>query len=121
MWMRSIGFSPSGWLLWDKRSHGEKSSFCLKPTPRGSRAGTEVSQDAAWKEEVRENKGLLLSIDGIQPDRGNETIYLIRDVFTGRIVTAENVTESTKERLKEELAPGVALGLPVHRVLTAAQ
>jgi hypothetical protein len=26
-------FSPSGWLLWDKRSHGEKSSCCLKPTP----------------------------------------------------------------------------------------
>ena len=57
------------------------------------RAGTEVSQDAAWKEEVRVNKGLLLSIDGIQPDRGNETIYLVRDVFTGRIVTAENVGE----------------------------
>lgn len=32
------------------------------------RAETEVSQDAAWKEEVEENKGLLISIDGIQPD-----------------------------------------------------
>jgi hypothetical protein len=85
------------------------------------RAGTEVSQDAAWKEEVRENKGLLLSIDGIQPDRGNETIYLVRDVFTGRIVTAENVTESTKERLKEVLAPVVALGLPVVGVISDAQ
>ena len=119
--MRSIAFSPSGWLLWDKRSHGEKSSFCLKPTPRGFRAGTEVSQDAAWKEEVRENKGLVLSIDGIQPDRGNETIYLVRDVFTGRIVTAENVTERTKERLKEVLAPVVALGLPVVGVISDAQ
>jgi hypothetical protein len=85
------------------------------------RAGTEVSQDAAWKEEVRGNKGLLLSIDGIQPDRGNETIYLVRDVFTGRIVTAENVTESTKERLKEVLAPVVALGLPVVGVISDAQ
>ncbi len=51
------------------------------------RAGTEVSQDAAWKEEVQENKGLLLSVDGIQPDNGNETIYLVRDVLTGRILT----------------------------------
>ncbi len=32
-WMRSIAFSPSGWLLWDKRFHGEKSSLFLKPTP----------------------------------------------------------------------------------------
>ncbi len=71
--------------------------------------------------EVRENKGLLLSIDGIQPDRGNETIYLVRDVFTGRIVTAENVTESTKERLKEVLAPVVALGLPVVGVISDGQ
>ena len=38
------------------------------------RAGTEVTHDEAWKEQVRKNKGILLSIDGIQPDAGNETI-----------------------------------------------
>ncbi len=85
------------------------------------RAGTEVNQDAAWKEEVRENKGLLLSIDGIQPDHGNETIYLVRDVLTGRLLTAENVTDSTKERLKRVLAPVVALDLPVMGVISDAQ
>jgi Transposase len=85
------------------------------------RAGTEVSQDAAWKEEVRENKGLLLSIDGIQLDNGNETIYLVRDVLTGRMLTAENVTDSTKERLKQVLAPVVALDLPVLGVISDAQ
>jgi hypothetical protein len=85
------------------------------------RAGTEVSQDAAWKEEVRENKGLLLSIDGIQPDNGNETIYLVHDVLTGRILTAENVTDSTKERLKQVLASVVALDLPVIGVISDAQ
>lgn len=85
------------------------------------RAGTEVSQDEAWKEEVREKKGLLLSIDGIQPDNGNETIYLVREVFTGRILTAENVTDSTKERLKQVLAPVVALDLPVMGVISDAQ
>jgi hypothetical protein len=79
------------------------------------RAGTEVSEDEAWKEQVRKNKGILLSIDGIQPDAGNETIYLIRDVFTGRILNAENTTESTKERLKQILAPVVALKLEVDR------
>src|SRR5258708_1349631 len=62
------------------------------------RAGTEVQDDEAWKEQVRENSGILLSIDGIQPDKGNETIYLVRDVLTGRMLTAENATESTKER-----------------------
>ena len=85
------------------------------------RAGTEVSHDEAWKEQVRTNKGIVLSIDGIQPDRGNETIYLLRDVLTGRILHADNVTESTKERLKELLAPVVALEVPVMGVISDAQ
>jgi hypothetical protein len=85
------------------------------------RAGTEVTEDEAWKEQVRKNKGILLSIDGIQPDAGNETMYLIRDVLTGRILHAENTTESTKERLKQLLAPVVALNLPVIGVISDAQ
>lgn len=85
------------------------------------RAGTEVLHDEAWKEQVQKNKGILLSIDGIQPDNGNATIYLMRDVFTGRILHAENVTESTKERLQQILAPVVALHLPVIGVISDAQ
>ncbi len=85
------------------------------------RAGTEVTHDEAWKEQVRKNKGIVLSIDGIQPDKGNETIYLLRDVLTGRILHAENVTESTKDRLKQLLAPVVALEVPVIGVISDAQ
>ncbi|HET8910378.1 MAG TPA: hypothetical protein VFN23_02875 [Ktedonobacteraceae bacterium] len=85
------------------------------------RAGTEVAQDEAWKAQVRENHGLILSIDGIQPDNGNETIYLVRDVLTGRLLAAENVTDSTKERLKQVLAPVVALDVPVLGVISDAQ
>ena len=32
------------------------------------RAGTEVLHDEAWKEQVRQHKGIVLSIDGIQKD-----------------------------------------------------
>src|SRR6266851_3114239 len=85
------------------------------------RAGTEVTHDESWKEQVRKNKGIVLSINGIQPDKGNETIYLLRDVLTGRILHAENVTESTKERLKQLLAPVVALRVPVIGVISDAQ
>src|SRR5256714_3086163 len=85
------------------------------------REGTEVIHDEAWKEQVRTNKGIVLSIDGIQPDNGNETIYLMRDVLTGRILHAENVTDSTKERLKQILAPVVALNVPILGVISDAQ
>jgi hypothetical protein len=80
-----------------------------------------VAHDEVWKEQVRANKGILLSIDGIQPDAGNETISLLRDVLTGRILHAENTHESTKERLKQILSPVVALNLPVIGVISDAQ
>ena len=85
------------------------------------RAATEVAQDEEWKAQVRENHGLLLSIDGIQPGNGNETISLVRDVWTGRLLAPENVTDSPKERLKQVLAPVVALDLPVVGVRSSAQ
>src|SRR5205807_4957005 len=42
-------------------------------------------------------------------------------VLTGRILHADNVTESTKDRLKELLAPVVALEVPVRGVISDAQ
>src|SRR5205807_9968970 len=47
--------------------------------------------------------------------------YLVRDVLTGRILNADNVTDSTKERLKQVLAPVVALDMPVLGVISDAQ
>ncbi len=85
------------------------------------RSGTEVAYDQEWRDAARLNSGLLLSIDGIQPDKGNETIYLVRDLLTGRLLTAENVTSSTKEAIKRVLAPVVALGLPILGVISDAQ
>jgi hypothetical protein len=34
------------------------------------RAGTEVTHDEGWKEQIRRDKGIVLSIDGIQKDQG---------------------------------------------------
>src|SRR5258707_12298930 len=84
------------------------------------RAGTEGGEDQHWREEVLRNGGLLLSLDGIQPDKGNETMYLVRDVLTGRILTAENFTSSTKAMIKQVLAPVVALQLPIIGVISDA-
>lgn len=63
------------------------------------RAATEAKEDGEWKRQVLVNEGLLLSVDGIQPDKGNETIYLVRDLLTGRVLMAENLTSTRKEVL----------------------
>ena len=85
------------------------------------RAASTAAQDSDWLAQVQANGGLIISIDGIQPDKGNETVYLVRDVLTGRLLTAENVTCSDKEAMKRLLAPVVALGVPVLGAISDAQ
>jgi hypothetical protein len=85
------------------------------------RATQEVADDVVWQEQVRASGGLIISIDGIQPDKGNETVYLVRDVLTGRVLAAENVRISDTETIKRLLAPVVSWGLPVLGAISDAQ
>jgi hypothetical protein len=85
------------------------------------RATHQVADDTTWHAQVRSNGGLIISIDGIQPDKGNETVYLVRDVLTGRVLAAENVRVSDTETIKRLLAPVVALDLPVLGAVSDAQ
>jgi hypothetical protein len=85
------------------------------------RAGAAVTDDPSWRQQVEENGGLIISSDGIQPDIGNATIYLVRDVLTGRVLAAENVTSSETALIKALLAPVVALGIAVIGAISDAQ
>lgn len=85
------------------------------------RATQQVADDTTWQEQVRANGGLIISIDGIQPDKGNETVYLVRDVLTGRVLAAENVRVSDTATIKQLLAPVVALKVPVLGAISDAQ
>ena len=58
------------------------------------RVAQEWSSAPPWREEIAANGGVILAIDGIQSDKGNETIYLVRDVLTGRLFAAENLLSS---------------------------
>lgn len=63
-----------------------------------------MTSDRAWLEEMRERGGMLLSIDGLQPDKGNEVVSLVREVLTGRMILAEPTCESDTETLKRLLS-----------------
>src|SRR5205085_66489 len=85
------------------------------------RASSEAKDDQEWLAQVKKNQGIIVSVDGIQPDRGNETIYLVRDALTGRMLAAENVLSSQTEVMKALLAPISALGVKVLGTITDAQ
>src|SRR5947209_1864097 len=73
------------------------------------RASSQAKDDVEWLAQVKKNGGISVSVDGIQPEKGNETVYLVRDTLTGRVLVAENVTSSETEVMKALLASVVAL------------
>src|SRR5437763_9663410 len=85
------------------------------------RASSEVKDDQEWLAQVKKNGGIIVSVDGIQPEKGNETVYLVRDALTGRVLAAENVTSSETAVMKALLASVVALGVKVLGTITDAQ
>jgi hypothetical protein len=65
----------------------------------------------------RRVKGLVLSIDGLQPEKGHETLYVVRELRRRRVWFAEPLLSSAAEEVERllEQAKGWAerLGLPV--------
>jgi hypothetical protein len=45
------------------------------------RASSEAKDDQEWLAQVKKNGGILVSVDGIQPEKGNETVYVVRDAL----------------------------------------
>ena len=85
------------------------------------RTSQSLAADHAWQEHTRANGGVIISIDGIQPDKGSETIYLVRDVVTGRLLAAENVRISDTATMTALLRPIRDLGVPVVGAVSDAQ
>lgn len=53
---------------------------------------------ALVKQEYSDCKNIILSVDGLQPEKGHEVLYVVREVKKGRIWFAEAlVSSSTKE------------------------
>jgi hypothetical protein len=85
------------------------------------RAASEAKDDVEWLSQVEKNGGIIVAVDGIQEDAGNETVYLVRDALTGRMLAAENVMSSETAVMKTLLSPVAALDVKVLGTITDAQ
>lgn len=85
------------------------------------RAASSANEDKEWLAQVEKHGGIIVAIDGIQPDKGNETVYLVRDALTGRVLVAENVLSPETAVMKALLAPVVELGVKVLGTISDAQ
>src|SRR3989440_5673047 len=85
------------------------------------RASSEAKDDQEWLLQVKKNGGIIVSVDGIQPEKGNERVYVVRDALTGRVLEASQVTSSETAVMKALLSPVVVLGVKVLGTITDAQ
>lgn len=85
------------------------------------KASREAKKDQVWLAQVKKNGGIIVSIDGIPPEKGNETVDLVRDALTGRVLVAENVLVADTATMKRLLAPVVARDVKRVGTITDAQ
>lgn len=70
---------------------------------------------------TEQNGGIILSMDGVQPEKGNETLYVIREVFSGTILAAQNMKSGTATELKTLIEPIIELGYPIVGIVSDGQ
>ena len=70
---------------------------------------------------VATHGGLILSLDGLQPEQGNEQLWVVREVLSGAVLAAANLQQATATVLEELLRPIAALEVPVLGVISDAQ
>lgn len=70
---------------------------------------------------AQEHGGLILSLDGLQPEQGNEQLWVVREVHSGTVVAATNLQQASAPFLVPLLRPVQAMGLPVLGVISDAQ
>jgi hypothetical protein len=52
------------------------------------------------KEEYRKTRSVMLSIDGLQPEKGHETLYVVRELRQERVWFAEALLSSATEEIR---------------------
>lgn len=76
---------------------------------------------AERRPQMVENGGVVISLDGVQPEKGNETLWVVREVLTGTTLNAANLATGDAANLTELLRPVLNLGLPILGVVSDAQ
>jgi hypothetical protein len=70
---------------------------------------------------VTAHGGIVLSVDGLQPEQGNEQLWVVREVLSGTVLGAASLQQATAPVLADLLRPIQALGLPLLGVISDAQ
>lgn len=80
-----------------------------------------VTDDPQLAEQLRQQGGIILGIDGVQPEKGNETLWLLREVLSGRVLVARNLVSSGSAEIAPLIAEVRQIGVPIRGVISDKQ
>ena len=82
---------------------------------------TVIKSDPQAVKQLRAQGGIILAADGIQPEKGNETLWLFRDVLSGRVLVARNLLSNGSADLAPLIAEVKELGVPILGMISDKQ
>ena len=78
-------------------------------------------QDTSFMQQIWVNGAIILSIDGVQPEKGNETLWILKDNQTGETLLARNLASADQNSIAQLLKEIKALNIPVKGVISDGQ
>jgi hypothetical protein len=78
-------------------------------------------QDTSYLDKIQANSGMILMLDGVQPEKGNETLWIIKDALTGETLLARNLQSADKDSIASLLREIKTLGIPVKGIISDGQ
>lgn len=78
-------------------------------------------QDTSYLDKIRSNGGIVLSLDGVQPEKGNETLWILKDHQTQETLLARNLQSADKDSIATLLREVKALGIPLKGIISDGQ
>jgi hypothetical protein len=78
---------------------------------------TVARQDQDLLEQLRAVGSLVLASDGVQPDNSHATLYILRDVCSGRVFVAQTLLSSATSAIELLIDEVRGLGLPIVGVM----
>jgi hypothetical protein len=78
-------------------------------------------QNPTHLNKIRQNGSIILSLDGVQPEKGNQTLWILRDQQTSTVLLAKNLDTADKDNLAELLKEIKTLNIPVKAVISDGQ
>ena len=79
---------------------------------------TVAYQDQALVEQLRTLDGIVLAIDGVQPEKSHETLYMLREVRSGRVLVAKTLLSSATAEIERLIEEVLSLGIPIVGVIS---